>query len=227
MVERIRKLLEFKRLSPTQFADAISVARPIVSHILSGRNKPSLDVVQRILAAMPDLSTAWLLNGTEPMLTPVAPSFGSVISGTTVSMGVTEAAEAKKTSSAPPVRNVVASFAPTTDTNGSPLESNQLQKKDGVLSPEPTLRRFAPAGPRLASGGEPANALISPNHFRKGKPPTIEPEQAVLHHVAATATEPEVPPKVGGEVGSVLAEKRIRRIVIFYHNGSFADYQPE
>ena len=68
MVERIRTLLESRQLTPTQFADLIGVARPIVSHILSGRNKPSLDVVQRILAAMPDLSMAWLLNGTEPML---------------------------------------------------------------------------------------------------------------------------------------------------------------
>ena len=69
MVERIRTLLESRQLTPTQFADLIGVARPIISHILSGRNKPSLDVVQRILAAMPDLSMAWLLNGTEPMLT--------------------------------------------------------------------------------------------------------------------------------------------------------------
>lgn len=69
MVERIRTLLESRQLTPTQFADLIGVARPIISHVLSGRNKPSLEVVQRILAAMPDLSMAWLLNGTKPMLT--------------------------------------------------------------------------------------------------------------------------------------------------------------
>lgn len=78
MVERIRILLESRQLTPTQFADLIGVARPIISHILSGRNKPSLEVVQRILAAMPDLSMAWLLNGTEPMLNggspPMAPA---------------------------------------------------------------------------------------------------------------------------------------------------------
>src|SRR6476469_3420473 len=74
MVERIRTLLESRQLSPTQFADAIGVARPIVSHILSGRNKPSLEVVQRILAAMPDLSMAWLLNGSGPMLASAAPA---------------------------------------------------------------------------------------------------------------------------------------------------------
>ena len=66
MVERIRILLESRQLTPTQFADVIGVARPIISHILSGRNKPSLEVVQRILAAMPDLAMPWLLNGTGP-----------------------------------------------------------------------------------------------------------------------------------------------------------------
>ncbi|MDQ2793622.1 MAG: helix-turn-helix domain-containing protein, partial [Bacteroidota bacterium] len=81
MVERIRTLLESRQLTPTQFADLIGVARPIVSHILSGRNKPSLEVVQRILAAMPDLSMAWLLNGSEPMLVGTSPpiSIGEII----------------------------------------------------------------------------------------------------------------------------------------------------
>ncbi|WP_375378189.1 helix-turn-helix domain-containing protein [Hymenobacter cellulosilyticus] len=76
MVERIRALLQARQLSPTQFADAIGVARPIVSHILSGRNKPSLEVVQKIIGAFPELSLPWLLSGTGPMLAssvPLAP----------------------------------------------------------------------------------------------------------------------------------------------------------
>ncbi|WP_141765671.1 helix-turn-helix transcriptional regulator, partial [Hymenobacter coccineus] len=73
MVDRIRELLLARQLSPTQFADAIGVARPIMSHILSGRNKPSLEVVQKIRAAFPDLSIDWLLDGTGPMLVLAAP----------------------------------------------------------------------------------------------------------------------------------------------------------
>jgi len=67
MVERIKQLLQQQQLSTTQFADLIGVARPVISHVLSERNKPSLEVVQRILAAFPELSMAWLLNGTGPM----------------------------------------------------------------------------------------------------------------------------------------------------------------
>ncbi len=67
MVNRIRELLEARQLSPTQFADLIGVGRPVMSHILSERNKPSLEVVQKILDAFPDVSLAWLMKGTGPM----------------------------------------------------------------------------------------------------------------------------------------------------------------
>ena len=56
LVARIRELLEARQLSPTQFADVIGIGRPVVSHILSGRNKPSLEVVQKIITAFPDLA---------------------------------------------------------------------------------------------------------------------------------------------------------------------------
>lgn len=80
MVNRIRELLEARQLSPTQFADLIGVGRPVISHILSERNKPSLEVVQKVLDAFPDISLSWLMKGTGPMLTTgvpaVAPSLG-------------------------------------------------------------------------------------------------------------------------------------------------------
>jgi transcriptional regulator with XRE-family HTH domain len=68
MVTRIRQLLEYKQLTPTQFADLIGVGRPVMSHILSERNKPSLEVVQRMISAFPDISLPWLLSGTGEML---------------------------------------------------------------------------------------------------------------------------------------------------------------
>lgn len=63
MVDRIRQLMESGELSPSQFADKIEVPRATVSHILSGRNKPSLEVTQRILQAFPDLDPGWFVLG--------------------------------------------------------------------------------------------------------------------------------------------------------------------
>jgi transcriptional regulator with XRE-family HTH domain len=73
MVNRIRELLDARQLSPTQFADLIGVGRPVISHILSERNKPSLEVVQKILDAFPDVSLSWLMKGNGPMLTNAVP----------------------------------------------------------------------------------------------------------------------------------------------------------
>jgi transcriptional regulator with XRE-family HTH domain len=50
-------------LSPSVFADTIGVKRASVSHILSGRNNPSLDFVQKILAKYPALNPDWILSG--------------------------------------------------------------------------------------------------------------------------------------------------------------------
>ncbi|RZJ85809.1 MAG: XRE family transcriptional regulator, partial [Hymenobacter sp.] len=68
MVTRIRELLEARQLSPTQFADLIGVGRPVISHILSERNKPSLEVVQKVISAFPEVSLPWLLSGIGSML---------------------------------------------------------------------------------------------------------------------------------------------------------------
>lgn len=64
MVNRVKQVINLKNLTPSHFADHIGVPRSTISHILSGRNKPSLEVVQKILEAFPDISTEWLVKGT-------------------------------------------------------------------------------------------------------------------------------------------------------------------
>lgn len=67
MKERIELLLEKQSLTPTRFADMIGLNRSAMSHIISGRNKPSLDVITKILQCFPSLNSDWLLFGKEPM----------------------------------------------------------------------------------------------------------------------------------------------------------------
>lgn len=61
--KRLQRILEYYDLSAAAFADAIDVGRSSISHILSGRNKPSLDFVLKIVQAYPDVELYWLLNG--------------------------------------------------------------------------------------------------------------------------------------------------------------------
>ncbi len=67
MRERIRQIMENENLSPAKFADRIQINRANISHILNGRNNPSLDVVSKILLEMPYINTEWLINGSGQM----------------------------------------------------------------------------------------------------------------------------------------------------------------
>ena len=60
---RLKKILEHHHLTASQFADQIGVQRSSISHILSGRNKPSLDFVLKVTDKFSDVDIYWLLNG--------------------------------------------------------------------------------------------------------------------------------------------------------------------
>lgn len=60
---RIKKVMDYYQLSASLFADKIGVQRSSISHILSGRNKPSLDFILKITSQFKDVDIHWLLNG--------------------------------------------------------------------------------------------------------------------------------------------------------------------
>lgn len=61
--ERLKKMMGHYGLTGTALADSIEVQRSSISHLLSGRNKPSLDFVLKILEKYPEVELYWLLNG--------------------------------------------------------------------------------------------------------------------------------------------------------------------
>ncbi len=61
--QRLKKILEYYQLSAAAFADQIGVQRSSISHLLSGRNKPSLDFVVKVLENFKEVELYWLLNG--------------------------------------------------------------------------------------------------------------------------------------------------------------------
>ncbi|XOD67050.1 MAG: helix-turn-helix transcriptional regulator [Flavobacteriales bacterium Tduv] len=63
MISRIEKIISDYGLSHAAFSDKIGVTRSSLSHIFSGRNKPSLEVVLKIYSAFPNLDLEWLLTG--------------------------------------------------------------------------------------------------------------------------------------------------------------------
>ena len=67
MKERIQKLLNEYNISSTYLADKIGVQRSSISHLLSGRNKPGFDFIQKLLKNYPEINPTWLILGTGSM----------------------------------------------------------------------------------------------------------------------------------------------------------------
>lgn len=60
---RLEKILDYYNLNASSFADKIGVQRSSMSHLLSGRNKPSLDFILKVLEVFPEVDLYWILNG--------------------------------------------------------------------------------------------------------------------------------------------------------------------
>ena len=61
--KRLHQILDYYQLSATALADKLEVNRSTISHLLSGRNKPSLDFVMKLLSHFPEVDLYWLMNG--------------------------------------------------------------------------------------------------------------------------------------------------------------------
>lgn len=65
---RVQKIINYSELSSSEFADEIGVQRSNISHVLSGRNKPSLDFLMKIKDRFPEIQWEWLIEGKGAMV---------------------------------------------------------------------------------------------------------------------------------------------------------------
>ena len=72
MIDRINLLLKAKNITARQFAEEIGIQPSGISHILSGRNNPSLDFVLKVMKRWPEINISWLMFGKGEMY--VSPS---------------------------------------------------------------------------------------------------------------------------------------------------------
>ncbi len=60
--DKIKQILIERNFTPSYFADEIGVQRSSISHILSGRNRPSFDIIQKIIRRFPELGYEWIME---------------------------------------------------------------------------------------------------------------------------------------------------------------------
>ena len=155
--EKIELLIKRKQLSASQFADKLGIPRSSISHILSGRNKPSLDVVQKILRVFPEISAEDLLFEDR--------SLGA-------SLGVSSPKESAATS--PALFDAVSATPSESPKNILPeptiVQSNLRRQKENTVS-APTVPQVEPAKPeRLEKQIERVLIFYTDGTFSESRP---------------------------------------------------------
>lgn len=75
MDSRLQQFLNAENMTQSEFADRIGVARASVSHILAGRNKPSIEMIQKLSESFPALNLDWFINGNGKMYKSDSPAY--------------------------------------------------------------------------------------------------------------------------------------------------------
>ena len=65
--ERLAHILRAKNLTATQFAELMKIQPSNVSHLLNGRNKPSIDFLIKLKEVFPEYSFDWIIMGRKPI----------------------------------------------------------------------------------------------------------------------------------------------------------------
>ncbi|MFA6334341.1 MAG: helix-turn-helix transcriptional regulator [Bacteroidales bacterium] len=74
MNDRLQQFLTLEQLSPARLSEILGVQRSGLSHILSGRNKPGFEFIQRLLLKFPAINAEWLITGKGKMYKELSPA---------------------------------------------------------------------------------------------------------------------------------------------------------
>jgi transcriptional regulator with XRE-family HTH domain len=123
--KRLQKVLDFYGLSATSFSEEVAVNRSTISHLLSGRNKPSLEFVMKVLQIYPEVELYWLLNGKG--------NFPSTSKKTTIVSNTPDVLLNKNTAHTPVSENSVFENVSEKKTNTAAIERIVVFYHDGTF----------------------------------------------------------------------------------------------
>ena len=202
MVDRINLILRAKNLTSRQFAEEIGIQPSGMSHILSGRNRPSLDFVMKVVNRYPEIDIKWLTLGegemyVSPYSMPVAPT-------------------------APPAQPAIQQPEKVEYPEPEPNLFSAAEMSFGSESvmPEPEQN-----GTQETVEDSPIVAPKVEQNVPVAKIQDSEPLPEVKSEVVENRVfQSSVP---AGAENQNLRQKRIVKVVILYDDHSFSEYYPE
>lgn len=70
MNTRLEQFMRAENMNSAKLAEILQIQPSSISHLLSGRNKPSFDFISKLLSMFPELNPHWIINGKGEMYTP-------------------------------------------------------------------------------------------------------------------------------------------------------------
>lgn len=198
MIDRILLILKVRNLTASKFADDIGVQRSSISHIISGRNLPSLDLVQKILKKYPEINSEWLLSGVGPMSKSATNDFF-----------IPEIKEIEKPAVVQP---------DLFDISENRTDVQDIDKEvhipvEAIIEPVLELDKT----PEIEVSGQ-----ISGSERVKKEEKT---ESYQKNHITEVSFDNKTDGQNNRQINS--SDKKIEKIVIFYNNKTFREYYPE
>jgi len=213
MVDRFLLILKAKNITASKFADVVGVQRSSVSHILSGRNNPSLDVIQKILKRFPDISSEWLLSGKGPMMVndKVPDLFDSLIDAEPdIFSQMPLHNEISKPETVKPDKKRTETTVNISSRHFPEVNANETKSEVTKIDADPRESEKPDNLPELLSDSLNNKNNISPLDKRSVNDPTLHEEV----------------PKGIKEYNLFADGKKIDKIVIFYSDRTFSWYSP-
>jgi transcriptional regulator with XRE-family HTH domain len=208
MIERIREVINYSQLSAASFADTIGISRSGLTHLLTGRNQPSLDVAKKILAKYPEISTEWLIMGMGEMMRPEAAPSSEVNNS---------APETVSPVKEQPVEN--SKMMRQTDLFGEyenlddPQEDMEMEQEEETVEPvenESDMEVPAPEEEKPVLNAAPV--------------PTVRAQEAPVRVRKTPEARVAPAPVKRDKHQPVSQEKKLQKIVFFYDDHSFEVY---
>lgn len=210
MNNRLQQFLELENLTPAKLADTIGVQRSGLSHILSGRNKPSYDFITRLLAKFPRINSDWLLTGKGK---PYKDFEGSDFSAAPLPSGHLSGQNGNfQNGRNGTYNNVQYNNVPYNGVQYSNVQSMGIPYNGVLLEDSPILESFEEDSLEFST------ADTSPN-----TPNTTNNEEVNSNFNPSQPSENGVKAQNRTSDGK---KKRIKRVIIFYNDGSFEELFP-
>ena len=214
IVERVLILMKDYELTASEFADKIDVQRSSMSHLVSGRNKPSLDFIQKILNNFSDLNPTWLIMGTGPMKQ-------LDIFDTKGDVAPTNSIPTENFRIEPPVAVQQTATKPVSERNESTI--NDVKKVIYAQS-APTLSVIPESIETVQRQDSTPDPIAQPVIAVAPPAPIQQPITTVVQE------SPVAPPKINSEgiqaEKSVQNDKKVVKIVFFYSDNTFETFNP-